>query len=70
MVDERKKRIVKLGTKLAFVIETICALHIDGAALDYLKLHRRCKDWNDHPDWDTYEDIVLRCEKIMDVPIF
>lgn len=61
---EYKLEIVKYGTKIAAIIEAICIPHLDGEALKFTQLHWRCQDWFDHPDWDKYEAIVLKCKEI------
>jgi len=59
-----KKEIVECGAKIAAIIEAICVPQLEGKALEFTQLHYRCQDWFDHPDWDKYEELVLKCKKI------
>ncbi len=66
-VDISKQEIVETGRKIASILEAVCLPHLDGKALEFIQLHWRCQDWFDHPDWDEYQKIVLKCKSIMNL---
>ncbi len=65
-IKERKLEIVNYGQKIVAVIEAICLPQLDGKALEFCQLHRRCQDYFDHPHWEEYEKLVLKLKKIME----
>lgn len=68
MVDEKKLEVVQYGAKIAHILEYICLPNPNVNLEKFCRLHWRCQDWFDQPDWDQYEKIVQHCKEIMEAP--
>ena len=59
-----QQEIIEYGRKITAIIEAICVPNLNGEALKFTQLNLRCQESFEHPDWDKYEKIVLKCKKI------
>ena len=56
----KKEEAIEIGRKAVAIIEAVCVPNLDGEALYFCQLHRRCQDWFDHPDWPEYMIYIKR----------
>ena len=60
-----KHEIIKCGDEVVGILEVIREAERNGS-LDFIKVHRACKDDIEHPSWDVYETIIRYCRALLD----
>ena len=59
-----KKEIIETGNTINAVMEILQASGITDLS-DFSKLHKKCSDFEDHPDWKKYSIIIEHCQNII-----
>ena len=60
-----QESMIKTGESLVKMIEATRAAGLDISS-EFERMHRRCQDDYDHPEWPQYEKIVKAINEIMD----